>query len=125
MSSNVLIIVEFGAQKQRVSLNVNHSYQTICNQIYSLFKLDSTKSKYILQRQDSIKTDRFTNLDEQTFLNELKHYAIDNIKHPVIRLRLMPSTSKTSVKINNKFEFDDDDDFCFADQIIEWIYKWS
>jgi len=98
MSSNVLIIVEFGAQKQRVSLNVNHSYQTICNQIYSLFKLDSTKSKYILQRQDSIKTDRFTNLDEQTFVNELKHYALDNIKHPVIRLRLMPSTSKTSVK---------------------------
>ena len=98
MSSNVLIIVEFGAQKQRVSLNGNHSYQTICNQIYSLFKLDSTKSKYILQRQDSIKTDRFTNLDEQTFVNELKHYALDNIKHPVIRLRLMPSTSKTSVK---------------------------
>ncbi len=97
MALNILVIVEFGAQKQRISLNANSSYKDICNQIYSLFKLDSSKSKYILQRQDSSNLDSFTNIDEHLFINDLKHYAINNIRSPVIRLRLVPMGTKKSV----------------------------
>ncbi len=100
MTLNILVIVEFGAQKQRISLNANSSYQDICNQIYSLFKLDVNKSKYMLQRQDSLKPESFTNIDERVFINDLKHYATNNIKNPVIRLRLMPTSSKNSKATN-------------------------
>ena len=100
MTLNILVIVEFGAQKQRISLNANHSYQDICNQIYSLFKIHNNKSKYILQRQDSLKAESFTNIDERTFMNDLKHYATNSIKSPVIRLRVMPISSKNSKAIN-------------------------
>jgi hypothetical protein len=100
MTLNILVIVEFGAQKQRISLNANQSYQDICNQIYSLFKIDSNKSKYILQRQDSIKPESFINIDERIFINDLKRYATNSIKSPVIRLRLMPISSKNSKATN-------------------------
>ena len=97
MASNSLVIVEFGAQKQRISLNPNSSYKDTCDHIYTLFKLDTSKLKYILQRQDPFKPGLFINIDERSFLNELKHYATNNIKNPVIRLRLVPASSKNSV----------------------------
>jgi len=97
MALNLLVIVEFGAQKQRISLNANSCYQDICNQIYSLFKLDFNKSKYILQRQDSFKPELFHNIDDRLFMNDLKYYATNNIKNPVIRLRLVPPGFKNSV----------------------------
>lgn len=96
MTFNLLVIVEFGAQKQRISLNPQHSYRDICNQIYSLFKLDVNKSKYILQRQDSVKPDSFSNIDERSFMDDLKHRAMHNLQNPMIRLRLIPVTTKTS-----------------------------
>ena len=94
MALNILVIVEFGAQKQRISLNANSSYKDICNQIYSLFKLDTSKLKYILQRQDSFKPGLFINIDERLFINDLKHYATNNNKSSVIRLRLVPTSTK-------------------------------
>jgi hypothetical protein len=97
MALNIVVIVEFGAQKQRISLNANNSYKDLCNQIYSLFKLDSNKSKYILQRQDPFKPELFTNIDEHLFINDLKHHATNNIKNPVIRFRLVPASTKNSV----------------------------
>jgi hypothetical protein len=102
MALDILVIVEFGAQKQRISLNTNSSYKDICDQIYSLFKLDSTKSKYILQRQGSFKPDFFINIDEHSFMNDLKQHATNNIRNPVIRLRLVPATSKNSVNRTKK-----------------------
>lgn len=97
MALNILAIVEYGVQKQRLSLDVNSSYRDICDQIYLLFNLDSTKSKYILQRQDSLKPGSYKNVEERSFLNDLKTYATKNIKSPVIRLRLVPATSKNKV----------------------------
>ena len=97
MAFNVLVIVEYGAQKQRISLDTNHSYKDICAQIYRLFKLDFNKSKYILQRQDSIRPELFFNIDEQSFINDLKRYATNNIKNPAIRLRLIPGKLANSV----------------------------
>lgn len=97
MAINVLVIVEFGAQKQRISINSNSSYNDICHQIYSLFNLDYSKSKYILQRQNSTKPESFTNMDDRIFMNDLRYYSANNIKSPVIRLRLVPPGFKTSV----------------------------
>ncbi|CAF3479713.1 unnamed protein product [Rotaria sp. Silwood1] len=101
MALNILVIVEYGAQKQRISLDANSSYKDICDQIYALFKLDSNKSKYILQQQDSFKPGLFINVDERSFTNELKQYAAKNIKNPVIRLRLVPASLKNSSKPAN------------------------
>ncbi|CAF3111343.1 unnamed protein product [Rotaria socialis] len=98
MASTILAIVEYGAQKQRMSLDPHSSYQDICNQIYSLFKLDPINSKYSLQRQDSLKFGSFINIDERTFQNELKQYAIKNKQNPVLRLRLTPAISKNTSK---------------------------
>jgi hypothetical protein len=97
MALNSLVIVEFGAQKQRISLNADSSYKEICDHIYSLFKLDTSKLKYILQRQDSFKPGLFINIDERSFINDLKHNATSNNKSSVIRLRLVPASSKDSV----------------------------
>lgn len=106
MTLNNLVIVEFGAQKQRISLNSNSCYNDICHQIYSLFKLDFNKSKYILQRQDSSKPDLYTSIDDRIFMNDLQHYAANNIKSPVIRLRLVPPSFTNSVnKRKNTFTF--------------------
>ena len=102
MGSNILVIVEFGAQKQRISLNPTHSYKDICNQIYSLFKLDINKSKYMLQRQDPFKPDLFTDIDEHSLMNDLQHYGTNNIPSSMIRLRLMPTSAK-SFKATNGF----------------------
>ncbi|CAF2649481.1 unnamed protein product [Rotaria sp. Silwood2] len=101
MALNILVIVEYGAQKQRISLNSNSSYKDICDQIYSLFKLDPSKSKYILQQQDSFKPGLFINVDERSFTNDLKQYATKNIKNPLIRLRLAPASSKILSKATN------------------------
>ena len=102
MALNILVIVEFGAQKQRISLNANSSYKEICDQIYSLFKLDANKSKYMLQRQDLLKPGLFINVNEYSLMNDLKSSAINNNKNSPIRLRLIPINSKDSVnKINN------------------------
>ncbi|UJR28510.1 hypothetical protein I4U23_009748 [Adineta vaga] len=90
MALNLLVIVEFGAQKQRISLNPNNSYKDICDQIYSLFKVKSSQSKYILQRQDSLRSGLFVNIDEQAFLNDLKYEAMNNNTNSVMRLRLVP-----------------------------------
>ncbi|CAF1502162.1 unnamed protein product, partial [Adineta steineri] len=98
MALNTVVIVEFGAQKQRVSLDINSSYKDICEQIYSLFKLDFTKSKYILQRQDPFKSGLFVNIDERTFINDLKYNPANNNKNSVTRLRLVPTNSQNSSK---------------------------
>ncbi|CAF1252283.1 unnamed protein product [Adineta steineri] len=98
MALNTVVIVEFGAQKQRVSLDINSSYKDICEQIYSLFKLDFTKSKYILQRQDPFKSGLFVNIDERTFINDLKYNPANNNKNSVTRLRLVPINSQNSSK---------------------------
>lgn len=97
MALTVRVIVEYGAQKQRIFLDANSSYQDICSQIYSLFKLDPSKSKYILQQQDSSKPGIFSNIDQRIFLNALKQAAINTTKNSIIRLRLVPATSKVSV----------------------------
>jgi hypothetical protein len=102
MASTILVIVEFGAQKQRISLNSNSSYKDICNQIYSLFKLDFNKSKYILQRQDAFKVGLFIDVDERSFINDIKQYAVNNTKNSVIRLRLVPENSKNLVNMKRK-----------------------
>ncbi|CAF0984259.1 unnamed protein product [Rotaria sordida] len=101
MALNILVIVEYGAQKQRISLDTNSSYKDICDQIYSLFKLDPSKSKYVLQQQDFFKPGSFINIDERSFINDLKQYAAKNIKNPVMRLRLAPASSKNLSKAAN------------------------
>jgi hypothetical protein len=101
MALNILVIVEFGAQKQRISLNANSSYKDICEQIYSLFKLDFSKSKYILQRQDSFKPGVFINVNERSFINDLKC----NTTNSVMRLRLAPASSKNSVNTKQFVSF--------------------
>ncbi len=107
MSLKILVIVEYGAQKQRVFLDANssYSYRDICDHIYTLFKLDASKTKYILQKQDSFKTNQFKNIDEQSFINELKQYATKNIKNTAIRLRLIPAITKDWVNIIEDYEF--------------------
>ena len=98
MAFTVLAIVEYGAQKQRISLDTNSAYQDLCAQIYSLFKLDSQKSKHSLQRQDPIKPGSFVNVDEYAFMNELKRYTTGNsVAHSVMRLRLVPDHPRTAV----------------------------
>jgi hypothetical protein len=97
MAFNILVIAEFGAQKQRITLKANSSYKDICDQIYSLFKLDLNKSKYNLQRQDSSKPDLFINIDEHSFMSDLQHQATNNMKNSVMRLRVVPASSKNSV----------------------------
>ncbi|CAF0995587.1 unnamed protein product [Adineta ricciae] len=85
MALNLLTIVEFGAQKQRLSLNPNSTYQEICDQIYSLFKVNSNRSKYILQRQDPHRPELYVNTDENTFLSDMKYQAMNNNKNSVYK----------------------------------------
>lgn len=68
MTSN---IVGYGAQKEQFSLDVNRSYRDISDKVYSRFKLDFTKSKYFLERQDILKAGQFNKIEERSFLNDL------------------------------------------------------
>ena len=97
MSSDILAIVEFGAQKQRIPLNIQSSYEQICQQIYALFQLDPTKSKYLLQQQDLVTPGAFTTVDKQKFLGNLLQYAANRKNNIPIRLRLMPLNMKIHV----------------------------
>lgn len=103
MSTEILAIVEFGAQKQRIPLNSQSSYHEICQQIYALFQLDPTKSKYLLQQQDLYKPGSFVSVNEQEFLKNLKQYAANRKGNTPIRLRLMPLNMKIQVNLDPWF----------------------
>ena len=97
MSADILAIIEFGAQKQRISLNTNDTYNDLCDQIYSIFRLDQTKSNYRLQRQDPSKPGSFLTVDERSFLHDLTQHASNRHGNSAIRLRLVPMISKKLV----------------------------
>lgn len=97
MSADILVIIEFGAQKQRISLNTNDTYNDICDQIYSVFRLDQTKSNYRLQRQDPSKPGSFINIEERSFLHDLKRHAFNRDGNSALRFRIHPLISKKMV----------------------------
>lgn len=79
MTYQVLVIVEYVTQKQLIFIDNDNSYKDICDQIYFLFNLDSSKSRFVIQRQDFIKSGLFINIDERSFINDLKQHATKNI----------------------------------------------
>lgn len=105
MSTSFLVIVEFGAQKQRISLDTSSSYEDVLQQIYSLFKIDASyRSKYVLQRQDPLKFGSFVTVDEQSFRDDVRRHAANRSQQSVMRLRLVPSSSKSAVR--SRWTFD-------------------
>jgi hypothetical protein len=89
MLSNILAIVEFGAQKQRIHFDIHNSYANVCNQIYSLFQLDRTKSIYRLEQQDLHRSNVFIPIDEQLFARDIQQRITNHKGNSIVRFRLV------------------------------------